>query len=66
MYRNRLNAQRLAAVFLVGCLLFNYPLLALFNKATSVLGVPLLYAYIFIAWLGIIGLIALIVERRLD
>jgi hypothetical protein len=66
MYRNRLNAQRLAAVFLVGCLLFNYPLLALFNKATAVLGVPLLYAYIFIAWLGIIGLIALIVERRLD
>ncbi len=66
MYRNRLNAQRLAAVFLVGCLLFNYPLLALFNKATSVLGVPLLYAYIFIVWLGIIGLIALIVERRLD
>lgn len=66
MYRNRLNGQRLAAVFLVGCLLFNYPLLALFNKATSVLGVPLLYAYIFIAWLGMIGLIALIVERRLD
>lgn len=66
MYRNRLNAQRLAAVFLVGCLLFNYPLLALFNKAAVVLGVPLLYAYIFIVWLGIIGLIALIVERRLD
>jgi hypothetical protein len=44
MYRSRLTTQRLAAVFLLGCLLFNYPLLALFNKAAAVLGVPVLYA----------------------
>ena len=66
MYRSRLTAQRLAAVFLLGCLLFNYPLLALFNRAVSVLGVPLLYAYIFMVWLAFIGMVALVIERRQD
>lgn len=66
MYRSRLTTQRLAAVFLLGWLLFNYPVLALFNKAAAVFGIPVLYAYIFIAWLGLIALIALIIERRQD
>jgi hypothetical protein len=66
MYRSRLTVQRLAAIFLLGCLLFNYPLLAVFNKSGLVFGMPILYAYIFLAWLGFIGLIAFIVERRQD
>lgn len=66
MYRSRVTIQRLAAVFMLGCLLFNYPMLAIFNKAAAVLGVPLLYAYIFLTWLAFIGLIAFIVERQQD
>ena len=66
MYRSRLLTQRLAAVFLFGCLLFNYPLLAVFNKTEEVFGIPVLYAYIFSAWLAFIGLVAFIVERRQD
>jgi len=66
MYRSRLTTQRLAALFLLGCLLFNYPLLALFNKAALVFGIPVLVAYIFLAWLSFIGLMALIIERRKD
>ncbi len=66
MYRSRLTTQRLAAVFLLGCLLFNYPVLALFNKAVAVFGIPLLYAYIFLAWFGFILLVAVVVERRPD
>jgi predicted permease len=66
MYRSRLTTQRLAAVFLLGCLLFNYPVLALFNKAAVVFGIPLLYAYIFLAWLGFIVLVAVVAERRQD
>jgi hypothetical protein len=46
------------AVFLLGGLLFSYPLLALFNVPASVAGVPLLYAYLFVAWAGLIVLIA--------
>ncbi len=55
--------QRLVGVFLLGVLLFNYPLLALFNRAASAFGIPLLYAYIFASWALVIGLLALIVER---
>ncbi len=63
MMRSRLVAQRLAALFLLGCLLFNFPLLALFNRDGEVLGIPLLYAYIFGAWLALIALMALAAER---
>jgi hypothetical protein len=58
-----LIAPRLIAVFLLGCLLFNYPLLSLFNLSGSVGGVPLLYAYIFAAWAVVIGLIAGVIAR---
>lgn len=60
--KGSIAGQRLIAVFLLGCLLFNYPLLDLFNSDTVVLGIPLLYAYVFSAWLLLIGLMAWIVE----
>jgi len=63
MMRSSLRSQRLAALFLLGALLFNYPLLALFNLPADVLGVPVLYAYIFGAWALLIALLALVVER---
>jgi len=55
--------QRLVGLFLLGCLLFNYPLLALFNVNASVLGVPLLYAYLFAAWAMLVALVAVIMQR---
>ena len=55
--------QKLAALFLLGVVLFNYPILSLFNKATSALGIPVVYVYIFLAWAGVIGAVAWIVER---
>jgi hypothetical protein len=57
------RGQRLAALFLLGALLFNYPLLAVFNRAAYVFGIPVLYAYIFFSWALLIGLLALVVER---
>ena len=56
--------ERLVGVFLLGVLLFNYPLLAVFNRAAEVLGVPLEYVYIFSAWGLVIALLALVVEHR--
>ena len=61
--RTSMKGPRLVAVFLLGVLLFNYPLLALFNRTVLILGVPLLYAYIFAVWALLIGLAALVVER---
>jgi hypothetical protein len=54
---------RLLALFLLGCLLFNYPLVALFNARATVAGIPMLYAYLFTAWALLIALVAVIMER---
>ena len=58
-----LKGPRLAALFLLGMLLFNYPLLQLFARDGTVLGLPILYCYVFCAWAALIGLMALVVER---
>lgn len=57
------RGARLAGIFVLGCLLFNYPLLALFNVQGSFLGVPALYAYLFAAWALVISLVAAVMER---
>jgi hypothetical protein len=53
--RTNVRNERLVALFLFGLLLFNYPLLAMFNSATLVLGVPKLYLYLFVAWAAMIA-----------
>ena len=56
-------AARVIAVFLLGCLAFAYPLLALFNVPAAVFGVPVLYLYVFGAWATLILLIRWAVSR---
>ena len=58
------KGQRLIALCMLGCVLFNFPILALFNVSATVLGVPVLYAYMFIAWASLIVLMAWVVEKR--
>ena len=55
---SKLN-KRLVALFLLGCVLFNYPILSLFNLEISIFGWPLLLVYIFGNWCLLIGLTAL-------
>ena len=64
MIRPTLKGQRLVALFLLGGLLFNYPLLSLFASDLRVWGIPLIYVYLFIAWAALIATMALIIERR--
>jgi hypothetical protein len=56
------RGQRFVAVCMLGTVLFNYPILAVFNVAGTFFGVPVLYAYIFIAWALLIALMAMIAE----
>jgi hypothetical protein len=56
------KGQRFVALCLLGVLLFNYPILALFNVSGTVLGVPVLYVYMFVAWSALIALMAWIAE----
>jgi len=62
--RRSVTTERLIALFLLGLLLFNYPVLAVFNRAAEIGGIPLVYVYIFAAWAGFIALLALLVERN--
>lgn len=63
MQRRHLFGQRLTAVFLLGCVLFNYPLLAVFQQAGLWGDIPAVFAWLMAAWSGLIVLMALIVER---
>ena len=58
------RGQRLAAVFAFGALAFNYPLLTLVSSDDTLLGIPVLYLYLFVLWGLIIGVMAVIIERR--
>ena len=58
------RGQKLIALCMLGCVLFNFPILALFNVRGTFFGVPVLYAYIFIAWAVLIALMAWVVEKR--
>ena len=64
MNKPNIKIERLAVLFVLGCLLFNYPLLALFNRSVLLGGVPLLYVYVFGAWALLIGLLALMIEKK--
>ena len=66
MQQPRIHGPRLIAIFLLGCLLFNYPLLYLFNISVNLSGIPLLYVYIFAVWGLLIALTAAVVERKSD
>jgi len=58
------KGQRFVALCMLGLLLFNYPILALFNVSATLFGVPVLYAYIFVAWAALIALMAFVAESR--
>jgi hypothetical protein len=64
--RDNIKGRRLAGLFLLGMLLFNFPLLSLFNRPVMVLGIPLLYLYLFVAWWGVIALTLAISRSRTD
>ena len=57
-----LRSQRLMALFAAGALLFNFPLLALWDRDALILGVPLFPAALFMVWALLIALLALIVD----
>ena len=58
------KGQRMVALCMLGCVLFNFPVLALFNVSATLMGVPVLYAYIFAAWGLLIGLMAWVAEKN--
>lgn len=64
MTRDKINGRRLVGLFLLGMLLFNFPLLYLFNRPVLALGIPVLYLYLFAAWSLIIFLMLMISRSK--
>lgn len=61
-----LRAQRLLALFLGGWLVLDFPLLALWDRDVTVMGLPLFPVALFVLWgLGIV-LVAMVTERGED
>ncbi len=56
------RGQRLLFVAGLFAVLLNYPLLAAFDHAGRVAGVPILYLYVLLTWLLLIGLTAWLVR----
>ena len=56
-------AGRLVAVTALGMVLIVPPLLAQFDRTDLVFGVPVLWAYLYIVWAVVIGLVAVIGGR---
>jgi len=60
----RRKIQRLLVLFVFGCLVLNFPLLALFSKRIYLFGFPLLYFYLFAFWFLFIICIAFVTEMK--
>ena len=62
--RDAERGKRLIAVFLLGLVALNFPLLAVAEAGRPLFGLPPLFAYLFGVWAGLILLLALIAEGR--
>lgn len=62
MNHHTLTGQRLLALFLISCLLLNFPILSLFSSDGMMWGIPILYVYLFLAWALLIALMTLVIE----
>ena len=59
---DRFNA-RLVAVAAFGFVLLVPPVVTVFDGGGQVFGAPLIWAYLFLVWAVLIGLVALLVSR---
>lgn len=64
--KDSLATQRLAALFAAALLLFNFPLLALWDPDALLGGVPLFPAALFIVWALLIAVLAWVMESLPD
>ena len=57
-----LGSQRLVALFAGGWVLFNFPLLGLWDRDVTVWGIPLFPLALFLLWGGLIAMLAWLME----
>lgn len=60
----QLKSQKLIAIFFLGLMLWIGPLLKLFNLPDMVLGIPMIFLYLFASWALLILFMVIVVEYR--
>ena len=66
MPKQRRNAERQVALFLLGLVLLIPPVLLLVNRPDRIAGIPALYLYLFVAWTALIALAAVMTRHLGD
>lgn len=64
MSQHKRHKERLLALAILGGLALNFPLLSLFSQEDLILGIPVLFFYLFLIWALFVLLIALVVRRQ--
>lgn len=64
--KQKLEPQRLLALFVTAGLLFNFPLLSLWDSHRLLWGLPLFPLALFVLWALLIAALALLMERHSD
>lgn len=58
------KASKVISLAFLAFILFNFPIIGLFGKEFFLFGLPLLYLYIFVVWLGLIITLAIILRKK--
>lgn len=61
---DRIKRQQFATISVILLLVFVFPLISIANKSAMTGGIPVLFLYLFVVWLGAIGLLWLTAERK--
>ncbi len=61
-----MKSQYLTALFFLGLVLLNYPILAIYNVHGKVLGIPVLFFMVFFFWALLITLTFWVVKKTKD
>ncbi|WP_085518663.1 hypothetical protein [Marivirga sericea] len=58
------TAKRLAFISILFIILFNFPFIAVFNTAQNLLGVPVMYLFVFVTWALFITILFFFFKKR--
>ncbi|PRY85975.1 hypothetical protein [Mongoliibacter ruber] len=61
--KETLKSQYLVTLFFAGMFLLNYPLMGIYNINKKLLGIPVLYLFVFALWLMVILLTYWIIRK---
>lgn len=56
--------SKLIGLSILALVMFNFPLLSVFSRSSTIGGIPSIFIYLFLAWLGIIFVMRQNVESK--